>query len=62
MDCTATIVRKIFNDKFTCAQTKYRAVITNIISPFAAKQILPELKEARFISVLIVSSNYLDEN
>jgi hypothetical protein len=62
MDSTATIVSKIFNDKFSYAQIKYRVVITNIISPFARKQILPELKGARFISVFIISSNHLDEN
>jgi hypothetical protein len=54
-------VRKLFSDKFTCSQTKCRALITNVIAPFATKQILQELKEARFISVLIDSSNHLDE-
>jgi hypothetical protein len=54
-------VRKLFNDKFTCSLTKCRAIITNVIAPFATKQILQELKEVRFISVLIDSSNHLDE-
>lgn len=61
MDCTTTIVRKLFNDKFTCSQTKCKAIITNVIAPFATKQILDELKETRFISVLIDSSNHLDK-
>jgi hypothetical protein len=54
-------VRKLFNDKFTRSQTKCRTIITNAIAPFATKQILQELKEACFISVLIDSSNRLDE-
>jgi hypothetical protein len=54
-------VRKLFNDKFTCSQTKCRAIITNVIVAFATKQVLQELKEARFISVLIDSSNHLEE-
>jgi uncharacterized protein (DUF488 family) len=61
MDCTATIVRKRFVDKFTCSQTKCREIITNVIALFAAKQILQELKKAHFISVLSDSSNHLDE-
>jgi hypothetical protein len=44
IDCTATIIRKLFNVKFTCSQTKDRAIITNVIAPFATKQILQELK------------------
>jgi hypothetical protein len=35
MDCTTTIVRKLFSDKFTCSQTKFRAIITNVhINPY----------------------------
>jgi hypothetical protein len=40
---------------------KCKAIITNVIAPFATKQIDEELKEARFISVLIDSSNHLDK-
>jgi hypothetical protein len=35
---------------------------TNVIAPFATKQTDEELKEARFISVLIDSSNHLDKS
>jgi hypothetical protein len=35
MDCTATIVKKLFNDKFICSQTKCRVIIINVIAPFA---------------------------
>jgi predicted lactoylglutathione lyase len=59
MDCATTIVRKLFNDKFTCSQTKCRAITTNVIVPLATKQILQELLEAPFISVLTDSSNHL---
>jgi hypothetical protein len=53
MDCTTTIVRKIFNDKFRCSQTKCKAIITNVIAPFATNQFGEELKQVDFISVLI---------
>jgi hypothetical protein len=45
---------KIFNNKFTCSQTKCRAIIANVIEPFAMKQLLQELKEASFISLLLI--------
>jgi predicted nucleic acid-binding protein len=35
--CTTTVVSSLFNDKCTCSQTKYRAIITNVIVPFATK-------------------------
>jgi hypothetical protein len=61
MDCTTAIMKKLFNDKFRCLQTKCKAIIINVIAPFVTKQIDEELKEARFISVLIDSSNHLDK-
>lgn len=42
MDCTTAIVKKLFNDKFRCSQTKCKAIITNVIAPFATKQINEE--------------------
>jgi hypothetical protein len=62
MDCTTTIVKKLLNDKFRCSQTKCKAIITTGIAPFVTKQTDEELKEARFISVLIDSSNHLDKS
>jgi hypothetical protein len=61
MDCTIAIVKKLFNDKFRCLQTKCKAIITNVIAPFVTKQTDEKLKEARFISVLIDSSNHFDK-
>jgi hypothetical protein len=61
MNCTTTVVKKLFNDKFTCSQRKCRAIIASVIAPFATKHILQELKEDCFISVLIDSSNHLNE-
>jgi hypothetical protein len=61
MDCTTTIVGKLFNNKIACSQTKCRAIITNVIAPFATKRIFRELKETRYISVLIDSSNHFYE-
>jgi hypothetical protein len=61
MDCTTAIVKKLFNNKFRCSQTKCKAIITNVIAPVVTKQTDEELKEAHFISVLIDSSNHLEK-
>lgn len=60
MDCTSDIIKSLFNNKFACSQTKTRAIITNVIAPFAVEQIMKELKEAQFISVMIDSSSHTD--
>jgi hypothetical protein len=44
-----------------CSQTECRAIISNVIVPFTTKWIVQELQEARSISILIASSNHLDE-
>jgi hypothetical protein len=32
-------VRKLFNDKFICSQTKCTAIFTNVIAPFAKNRL-----------------------
>jgi hypothetical protein len=61
MGCTTAIVKELFNDKFRYSQTKCKAIITNVIAPFATRQTDEKLKEARLISVLMDSSNHLDK-
>ena len=50
----------MWKPKFTCAQTKVRAIVTNVLAPFASEQIGLELEEALFISVMVDSSNHKD--
>ena len=47
MDCTMTIV-KIFNEKFTCSQTKCKSIITNIT---ATQQVIKELRGQLYFSL-----------
>jgi hypothetical protein len=42
-------------------QTKCKAIIINVIAPFATKHVDEEVREDRFITVLIDSSNHLDK-
>jgi hypothetical protein len=58
IECTSTIIRKVFEPKFTCAQTKVRAIVVNVLAPLSTNQIREDLKDAKFISVMIDSSNH----
>lgn len=58
MDCTSTIVKKMFDQKFTCARTKAESIVVNVFAPFAMVQIVNELKNAKYVSVLVDGSNH----
>ncbi|KAE9531248.1 hypothetical protein AGLY_010454 [Aphis glycines] len=59
MTCTASLIRQIFNEKkFTCAKTKTRDLIVNILAPFAMENTIEGLKKANYISVLVDASNH----
>lgn len=45
MTCTADLIRQLFNDKkFTCAKTKTRDLIANILAPYVIKYTIDSLK------------------
>jgi hypothetical protein len=58
MDCTSRIIQKLFEPKFTCAQTKVRAIVVNVLAPLSINQIREELEDAKFTSVMTDSSNH----
>ncbi|CAI6360864.1 unnamed protein product [Macrosiphum euphorbiae] len=59
MTCTADLIRLLFNEKkFTCAKTKTRDLIVNILAPFAMENTIEGLKKANYISVLVDASNH----
>jgi hypothetical protein len=35
MDCTSTIMQKLFEPKFTCAETKVQAIVVNVLAPLS---------------------------
>ncbi|CAI6351384.1 unnamed protein product [Macrosiphum euphorbiae] len=50
MTCTADLIRLLFNEKkFTCAKTKTRDLIVNILAPFAMENTIEGLKKANYI-------------
>lgn len=60
MDCTSSLVRKMYESKFTCCATKIQAIIVNVLFPYAINLIKKELENANFVTVMIDSSNHKD--
>jgi len=57
VDCTSSIIRNLFSKKFTCARTKCER-IANVFAPFALREVLNDLREAKYVSVMVDSSNH----
>uniref|UniRef100_A0AAQ6A1P8 HAT C-terminal dimerisation domain-containing protein n=2 Tax=Amphiprion ocellaris TaxID=80972 RepID=A0AAQ6A1P8_AMPOC len=58
MDCTAGLIRKFYDQRFTCARTKAEAIITNVIAPHAMDLLKEDIADASFISVAADTSNH----
>jgi hypothetical protein len=57
MGCTSTIIWKLFEPEFTCAQTKFQDTVVNVLAPLIINQIREELEHAKFISIIFDSCN-----
>lgn len=58
MTCTSDLIQLLNENKFTCAKTKTREIIVNIISPYIVDNTVKDLRFAKFISILVDSSNH----
>jgi hypothetical protein len=58
IDCTSKIIRKLFEPNFTCAQTKVRATVVNVVAPLSINQMREELEDTKFDSVMVDSFNH----
>jgi len=58
VDCTCSIIRNLFSNKFTCARTKCESIVVNVFAPFALREVLNDLREAKYVSVMVDSSNH----
>lgn len=56
-DCTPKLIKKLFESKFSGAQTKTEAIIVNVISPYIFDELLKDLKIANFVTLAIDNSN-----
>jgi len=56
MTCTSDLLRQLLNDnKFTCAKTKTREIIVNVISPYIVDNIVKELNWTKIKNCSFVS-------
>jgi hypothetical protein len=58
MDCTSSVIRNLHVQKFSCGRTKCEATVVNVLAPFAVQQILEEQETAKYISVMVDTSNH----
>lgn len=56
-DCTAKLIKKFFEHKYSGARTKTEAIIVNVISPYIFNELLKDLKDVNFVTLTIDSSN-----
>lgn len=58
-DCSSKIFRNCFGlSKYQCARTKCEAIITNVFSPFIEKQLIEEMNNAIYVSIITDASNH----
>ncbi|XP_050063287.1 uncharacterized protein LOC126552619 [Aphis gossypii] len=58
MDCTSSLLKQIYNKKFTCARTKAESIVLNVLAPFAMQQICKEIENINFATIMIDTSNH----
>jgi hypothetical protein len=51
---------EISKQKFTCAQTKCKAIVVNVLSPYAESQILDDLTNIKYCCLAVDASNHID--
>lgn len=56
-DCTAKLIKKFFEPKYSGARTKTEAIIVNVISPYIFNELLKDLRDVNFVTLTIDSSN-----
>lgn len=58
-DCSSKIFRKCFGlSKYQCARTKCEAIVKNVFGPFVEKQLIDEMKNAIYVSIITDASNH----
>jgi len=56
-NCTAKLIKKFFEPKYSEARTKTEAIIVNVISPYIFNELLKDLRDVNFVTLTIDSSN-----
>jgi hypothetical protein len=59
-DCLSTLIKKIYEPKFSSARTKSEAIITNVLSPYILGEVTEDLNKMKSITVNSDASNKKD--
>lgn len=58
-DCSSKIFRNCFGlKKYHCARTKCEAIVKNVFGPFVEEQLIDEMKNANYVSIITDASNH----
>lgn len=55
MDCTTKLLKKICNEKFSCARTKCESIVTSVFNEYCKKMLLENLDSVSYTSISILS-------
>jgi hypothetical protein len=58
MDCSLTIIQKLFEPKVHMCTNQVQAILVNVLSLLSITQVTVEPEDAKLISVMTVSSNH----
>ena len=58
MDCSSSMIRNFYQQKFTCARTKCEAIVKNAFAPWALELVSQDLIKADAIALSIDKSNH----
>jgi hypothetical protein len=58
MDCTSKLMKKFVDPKFSCARTKTKAAITNVISKWSDEVVQTELSKSDYVVISCDASNH----
>jgi len=57
-DCASKLIQSCFEPKFTCARTKSEAIVVNVLTPTAMKELKDDLDKSNCITILNDASNH----
>lgn len=57
-DCASKLIQSCFDPKFICARTKSEAIVVNVLTPTAMKELKDDLDKSNCITILNDASNH----
>lgn len=59
-DCTAKLIKKLYDPKFSSARTKSEAIICNVLDPLSEEEVQHDLDKCSFVTFTVDASNHKD--